>query len=307
MKQQYIVAQNLFTVSTPGEGLAAWRALDSHFGPFEVATADEPVMQVEIRVGELPANDGTMIYEPEHNDIGIVEACAWRQADGSLTMVFKHAAEPSARLWMKMSPELNKADIVLAPGGDSDDAHFVTHAVMIAYLLATAGNGTLLIHASSVMLDGKAYLFQGKSGTGKSTHAALWTRYLPGAELLNDDHPVIRFTPDGVATVYGSPWSGKTDCYRNLSAPVGAFVRIVRDSENRLERLPLLKAYASLTASVFYLPFLSEELRETRHMTIERLVGSVPCCEMHCRPDRDAAITCHRSIHDSQCTIHDCL
>ena len=295
MKKQYIIAQNAISVSAP-DGLAAWDAVEHRYSPFETSSTENHGLEIDIRVNALPESDGTMIYEPEHNDIGIVEACAWRLADGSLTMVFKHAAEPSARLWMKMPPELNKANIVLAPGGDSDDAHFVSHALMIAYMLGTCHSGTLLMHSATVIHDGKAYLFQGKSGTGKSTHAALWTRHIAGAELLNDDHPVVRFTPDGVATAYGSPWSGKTDCYRNLSAPVGAFVRIVRDRENALRRLAPLQAYASLTASVFYLPFLSDELKETRHKTIERLAGTVPCCEMHCRPDRDAAITCHRSL-----------
>lgn len=295
MKQQYIIAQNAISVSAP-DGLAAWGAIEHRYSPFEAPSTDSPGLEIDIRVGALPESDGTMIYEPVHNDIGLVTSSASRLADGSLVIEFGHVSEPKPRLWMKMPSGLNRADIVIAPDGDDNDAYFLSHALMIAYMLGTCNSGTLLMHSATVIHDGKAYLFQGKSCTGKSTHAALWTRHIAGAELLNDDHPVVRFTPDGVATAYGSPWSGKTDCYRNLSAPVSAFVRIVRDRENALRRLAPLQAYASLTASVFYLPFLSDELKETRHKTIERLVRTVPCSEMHCRPDRDAAITCHRSL-----------
>lgn len=299
MKQQYYkIAQNAFTVSASGEALAVWQALDSRFGPFEspIAMNDDASLHINIRVDSLPACEARLIYEPRNTGVGFLASRALQMSDGTLILEFRPVAGGEPRLMMKMNAELNRADIILAPDGDDDDCFFVSHAVMIAFLLATAGTGTLIIHASSILYDGKAYLFQGKSGTGKSTHAALWTSHIPDAELLNDDHPVIRFTPDGVPMAYGSPWSGKTDCYRNLSAPVGAFVRIVRDSENALTKLAPLQAYASLTASVFYLPFLSEGTWETRHKTIERLVGSVPCCEMHCRPDRDAAVTCRRAL-----------
>ena len=59
----------------------------------------------------------------------------------------------------------------------------------------------------------------GKSGTGKSTHSRLWLENVPGATLLNDDNPIVRLTLVG-AIVYGSPWSGKTPCYKNESAPL---------------------------------------------------------------------------------------
>ncbi|MBO6066250.1 MAG: transposase, partial [Lachnospiraceae bacterium] len=82
----------------------------------------------------------------------------------------------------------------------------------------------LLMHASVTMHAGKGYLFLGKSGTGKSTHSQLWINNIEGCELLNDDNPVLRVEDDGSVRVYGSPWSGKTPCYRNLDVPVGAIV-----------------------------------------------------------------------------------
>lgn len=295
MKELFIVAKNAFTVSAP-DGLPAWEAIEWRYRLFAAASAQKPVFEAEICVGAIPEYDAEMIYEPEHAGIGFITSRASRLSNGSLILDFMHIEDSVLRLRMKMSPALDRAEIVLAPGGDSNDTFFLTHALMIAFMLATCGNGTLLIHASSVLFGGKAYLFQGKSGTGKSTHASLWVHNIAGAELLNDDNPVIRFKDDGVAMAYGSPWSGKTHCYRNVAAPIGAFVRIVRAKENVLQGLSPLRAYASLTASVFFMPFLGDGLREKRHRTLERLAGAVPCREMHCRPDADAALTCMRGL-----------
>lgn len=301
MNHTYIVAQNTFTVSVD-DNLAAWRALEPRFRPFERQYDGDCSEVAELRgafdisCGPLPQSVGERIYEPQHAGITLITSQVSRQADGSLVIEFSHVSEHKPRLWMKMPMQLDRAHIVIAPDGDDNDSYFLGHALMIAYMLSTCGNGTLLIHSSAVIYEGNAYLFQGRSGTGKSTHAALWAKNIEGAELLNDDHPVIRFSADGTATAYGSPWSGKTDCYRNVSAPMAALIRIVRAKENELLHLPPLKAYASLTASVFYLPFLSDQLRNIRHKVIERLVSEVPCYEMHCRPDADAAITCRNGL-----------
>ncbi|MDE6303252.1 MAG: hypothetical protein K2M01_00365 [Paramuribaculum sp.] len=290
------MANNVFAVSV-SEGLRAWTTLKPRFAEFATPlSAEKPVLEVEVKSMELPEYAGERIYEPVHGGIGFISSCASRMGDGSLALEFRHVADAEPRLLMIMPSTLDRADITIASDGDDNDSYFLSHALMIAFMIATCGNGTLLFHSSAVVYSGKAYLFQGKSGTGKSTHARLWTEHIVGAELLNDDNPLISFAEDGTAMAYGSPWSGKTHCYRNVAAPVGAIVRIVRGAENSLRRLAPLKAYASLTASVFFMPFLSEELREKRHKTIERLAGSVACCEMHCRPDADAALTCMRGL-----------
>ena len=53
----------------------------------------------------------------------------------------------------------------------------------------------LLFHGSTVAVDGKAYLFTAKSGTGKSTHTRLWReRFGARAKMVNDDKPFLQFT-----------------------------------------------------------------------------------------------------------------
>lgn len=295
MTEKYIIADNLFTVTVPDD-FRPWIFLKKRYRPFLASTDNSSVLSIQIQTGDFPQANGTRIYEPEYLGIGIISARASQLDDDSLLMEFLHVDDSTIRLQMKMTTTMDTAEILMHPDSDKDDPLFLTHAIMLAYLLSNSRKGTVLIHSSCIVYEGKAYLFQGKSGTGKSTHAKLWVENIKGAELLNDDHPVIHISGDGTPIVFGSPWSGKTHCYKNVEAPIGAFVRIVKSQENELKRLVPLQSYASLTTSVFYLPIFNEEQKEARHKTIERLAMTVPCCEMHCRPDADAALTCQEGV-----------
>ena len=295
MIHRYSIARNVFTISV-ADGLEAWEKLEPRFGLFEATTDERPVLEIEIKEGTIGKTEVPDVYRPKFLGVGLIEARYWRGDDGDYVMEFKHVKERSTRIIMTMTERGDRAEIVISPRGDGNDPYQLSHALMIAFMMGVSGNGTLLFHSSTVVYDGRAYLFQGKSGTGKSTHASLWTANVEGAELLNDDHPLVRFSDDGTPIAYGSPWSGKTDCYRNESAPLGAIVRIIRGEENELHRIKGLKAFVSVTPSVFYIPFMSSEQRDMRSMMLERLVTEVKCCEMYCRPDKDAALTCMRGV-----------
>ncbi len=167
---------------------------------------------------------------------------------------------------------------------------------MLLFAFTSAHHGLLEMHSSVVMNGGKGYLFLGKSGTGKSTHSSLWLKHIPGTELLNDDNPILRLMPDGSARVYGSPWSGKTPCYKAKDVPAGAVVRIRQAPFNKIERLSPLQAYASLMASASsFRPF--SHLAEGWHRTLEGLAGTLPCYVLDCLPDQAAAELCYSTVH----------
>ncbi|MBP5381023.1 MAG: hypothetical protein J6Y39_04760, partial [Bacteroidaceae bacterium] len=103
--------------------------------------------------------------------------------------------------------------VVLSGETPANRAFALNNALMMAYAFAAAEKQTVLLHASVIRKDGKGYLMTAPSGTGKSTHTYLWYKNIPGCDLMNDDNPVVRIVED-VATVFGTPWSGKTPCYR---------------------------------------------------------------------------------------------
>ena len=167
--------------------------------------------------------------------------------------------------------------------------------LLLLFSLATAGRGALMMHASVTMCDGKGYLFLGRSGTGKSTHSQLWIDNIPGCELLNDDNPVLYIDSEGIIRVSGTPWSGKTPCYRNITVPVGAIVRIRQAKENKIQRLSFPEAYAILFASYSGYHAL-RQLADGYHATSEKVVTSVPFYVLDCLPDADAAFLCHNTV-----------
>jgi hypothetical protein len=97
---------------------------------------------------------------------------------------------------------------------------------------------TLLFHGSVVAVDGQAYLFTAVSGTGKSTHTALW-RQLFGdrAVMVNDDKPFLQITEEGVIA-WGSPWMGKHRLGANIHLPLKAICLLERGEENRIQQVP---------------------------------------------------------------------
>ncbi len=124
----------------------------------------------------------------------------------------------------------------------------LNNAVMMMFAFASADKNTLLMHASVIRYDGAGYLFLGVSGTGKSTHTANWLKYIEGTDLMNDDNPVVRVV-DGGVVVYGSPWSGKTPCYRNIEAPVGGFVQLKQAPFNRIRQMSVIETFTALLPS----------------------------------------------------------
>jgi hypothetical protein len=171
----------------------------------------------------------------------------------------------------------------------------INNALMVMYALATADKRTALFHSSVVSYEGKGYMFLGPSGTGKSTHSKLWLKYIEGSKLVNDDNPVVRVLNDGTVNVYGSPWSGKTPCYRNVSYPVGGIVMLHQAPENIIRRLRPLEAYASLMASISGKRWdgrLAEGLHETENL----LVANISIWRLDCLPDEGAARLCNDTI-----------
>ena len=167
-------------------------------------------------------------------------------------------------------------------------------ALMLVYAFAGAYRQTLLIHASCVSYQGYGYPFIAKSGTGKSTHTSLWLKHIEGSELMNDDNPVVRIV-DGTPYIYGSPWSGKTPCYKDVKAPLGAVTRIDRALVNSVDRLGPVEAFASLLPACSSMKWDSQ-LYKNLCDTVTSVIETTPIYTLHCRPDEEAARVCHQTI-----------
>ena len=144
----------------------------------------------------------------------------------------------------------------------------------------------LYLHASAVVLDGKAYLFSASSGTGKSTHTEKWCR-LFGATYLNDDKPVLRLVDD-VWMVYGTPWSGKHDLSSPIGVPLGGIAFLRRGKENTIEKIPSEIAVPKFMSQSLWRVAKSEDMDKQLSL-VDRLLRRFPVWELICRNDDEAA------------------
>lgn len=177
--------------------------------------------------------------------------------------------------------EARKAD----PGFAFTDSYLETLAVYRKIAEKLPHYGAFLMHGSCVAADGFGYIFSAKSGTGKSTHAALWRKLLGDrAVMVNDDKPLVRCVGDCVKA-YGSPWDGKHHLSCDISVPLRAVCFLERSETNRIERLSWDDALPLMVRHV-YRPSDPEALQRTMDILGSLDIGFY---RLYCNMDISAA------------------
>lgn len=272
---RYTIAGHTIAIETPDEG--ATRSLLPNFEPFR-SCAEDTIFRLS---GNAPL---TVPCGPrddcfDWNGIGYE---VYKMPDGySITMELSGRKQVlfSTHDWRQLYTDLSLTD--------KEEKLFLNNFLIVAFGMATASQKTVKMHASVIEKNGKALLFLGKSGTGKSTHSSLWQKFVPGCSLLNDDEPIVRLYDNGTARVFGSPWSGKTPCYKNQWAEAVAFVHLYQHPENRLTPLKGLAAFGSLLQSSGIMRSDSHN-RELITDTLGDILQHTPVYRLDCRPDEEA-------------------
>ena len=146
----------------------------------------------------------------------------------------------------------------------------------------------LMLHASAVALDNRAYLFSGQCGMGKSTHTRLWQQtFGEGAKVFNDDKPALRRLEDGWFA-YGTPWCGKDGINLNMKVPLAGICFLKRGEENRIRRLNPQEAI-SMVLSQTLNKFHYEATLDLLLSHVNHLVTEIPIYELYNKPEPDAA------------------
>lgn len=288
---KYTVAGHTFAVSLP-EGYAQEDYLKPYI-PFICAEEAEPIFTLR-----LALSDTLKELAP-----GKVRECLndeapyfwmFEKEEGKFNFGFSYTkTHPDCIL---MPSDDYRDNVVYVPTAYAERlAEFaLSNAMMLLYTFNTTPLDTLMVHASVVSYKGGAYMFLGRSGTGKSTHSSLWLKNIEGTSLLNDDNPVIRVEGDKV-NIYGTPWSGKTPCYKNEVLPLKASVRLSQAPHNVIKRLPVLQSYASLMPACSCMRW-DRNSTDALHKTVEKVISKVAGWHLECLPDADAAYTCHSAV-----------
>lgn len=151
-------------------------------------------------------------------------------------------------------------------------------------------------HSSSLMLDGEAYVFSAPSGTGKSTHTALWRkRFGERVAMINDDKPIIRKKGD-IFYIYGTPWMGKADIGNNISAPLKAVEILQRGTENIARRVEPGKVFKQLLEATV-MPADKENM-STLLGLLDEFFSTTPLFLLTCNTDDDAVETAYSAANN---------
>ena len=275
MKKDYLIAGHRIRI----EGNEAWmNAVTSleGFKPFEVEVEGEPLAIFTLTDEPAPAPTEVQ-YESEVDQI--VDRFG-RYENGYLFVMNPPVGGTLSR-WKENGSNVVYFNGQLMP-------RLVRFALWIAYGLVTMPHQTVAIHTSVIEYKGRTVLFLGESGTGKSTHTRLWRENIEGAVLLNDDSPMLRII-DGKPWMFGSPWSGKTPCYKQESYPLAACVRLSQAPYNKIQRLSIPQAYAALHPSCPPDFAYDDALYDYISETIGEVLAQVPLYHLACLPDADAA------------------
>ncbi len=151
----------------------------------------------------------------------------------------------------------------------------------------------VILHASSISCCGKGIAFTAPSGTGKSTHTAMWEKYY-NADILNDDTPILRVENEQTI-LYGTPWDGSQNKSINSSAPLNALVIIEQAESNSIRELSNKEAIPLLLPRVF-LPYQNAELMDLALQNIEKIIQITPKFLLKCKPDREAVDLVHQCV-----------
>lgn len=152
----------------------------------------------------------------------------------------------------------------------------------------------IMLHSSALEYKGRAYLFSGPSGVGKSTHVRLWQESFEDVSVINDDKPALRLI-DGVWYAYGTPWSGKHGININKRVPLGGICFIERGNKNSIRAFSIKDAIVNIIGQTTRRKLKREQM-ELLLSNIERLIQDVPIYCLECLPDRAAAILSHNTM-----------
>lgn len=259
------------------------------FQPFEVEANESVAPSCHFHI-DTEFSEASITIEQLLSEFDVTEANAEgrfsRTTTGYLYSTYSRLDDKPATLF---HIDLKRHDIVSNIVCQSAlDISLLRFGLWMMFGVVLSENSAIAIHSSVIVSRERGVLFLGESGTGKSTHTRLWRENIEGATLLNDDSPIVRIV-DSKALVFGSPWSGKTPCYKNLSYPIAGFCRLSQAPHNLIRRLHPLAAIGALLPSCPPAFAHDDYLQDGICNTLGVLLKQVGAYHLECLPDKAAA------------------
>lgn len=212
---------------------------------------------VPVRVNTTDANFLEML---QNRYAGFVSAEAQAEFDFDVDLTPLAFANPDAdvsvthrsgRWFMKRGDFLAEWNPATRSGTIRQTAnpYSIDAVLRIVHTLVLAKQGGFLLHSASAVRNGKAFLFAGVSGAGKTTIS----RLAPAdVTLLTDEISYVRKRGDDYVA-FGTPFTGElAKLGENTSAPVAALYLLAQGPENRIEPVTAADAGRQLLANLLF-------------------------------------------------------
>lgn len=313
MTRIYCVAGHNFLVESSNEMLLAQMTNYEPFGVDQALDA-EPIFTLKVEQNGLLSMEQREVYQhvfTDNSEDDMPRIEVYRSSEkGWLIRISQIASSPIC-CELVCAADFTQGHLHVAE--DCQDVRFsIDNGLMLMYAFRTAPLMTLEMHAAVVVKreamgngllaigeergdEAKGYLFLGHSGTGKSTHARQWLAAFEDAWLLNDDNPIVRVMDNGDVYVYGSPWSGKTPCYKNAGVKVGGIVKLSQALHNKIQKISLPRAYAYMLSSASGLK-MEQTMADNMFETIKHIITHTSCYQLDCLPNEEAAKVCWAGV-----------
>ena len=155
------------------------------------------------------------------------------------------------------------------------------NVLRVVYFHAFLRKSILLLHASGVIKKGRAVVFPGPSGAGKTTIV----RHSPGVTVLSDEMVGVQMNDRGEARAHGTPLYGDWgQPGAEEVAPIKAFYFPSHSRENRITPLTQHEVLNRLLPCVCTYTVKEAQLKKIIDLSV-RLAESVPGFDLHFRPD----------------------
>lgn len=168
----------------------------------------------------------------------------------------------------------------------SSEAYLETLAFLRRICDEMAEYQCFLMHGAVIEWNKKAYVFTAPSGTGKSTHIALWRKYLgEGVQVINGDKPFLRMKSNQIWAC-GSPWAGKEGWQNNKSGILNGICVLEQAKENQIQRLSAMEALPYLVNQIHF----TEEAEKAGKLLdlLDKLLLQIPVYLLKCNISEEA-------------------
>ncbi len=160
------------------------------------------------------------------------------------------------------------------------------HAIRLLFLSRAQQLGLFAIHSASIQYAGKAWLFSGSSGTGKSTHTNLWAQEFCTPILNGDVNLVSCF--NGKPKIHGIPWCGTSGITDPNCYPLGGIVLLKQAPENHCTPLPLDEQVLRIVQRMIS-PAWTPDMLQTNLAFAQTLSEHIYITRLLCTKNPDAA------------------